>query len=146
MQFKYSLSQLFLGVTVWSLCLGAIVASLPSWVYALLGAGAVIALAFLFARWKNLAGFAVLSFPIICVLHWSLFVVGLDYAFGGRGIVASTLGPLASYVSQPVVIFQNSIPLVRPMDTFLGLALVALIETGAMILAKYVWRPGQNPR
>jgi hypothetical protein len=144
LQFKFSLAQLFLGITVWSVCLGAIVASLPSWVYVLLAVGTVIAIAFLFARLKNLAGIALLSFPIFCLLHWSLFVVGLDYVFGGSG-VGKPVGPIAHYLSQPVVILQNSIPLAGLWDTYLGIALIASIETGTLILAKYVRRQYATP-
>jgi hypothetical protein len=134
MHFRYSLAQLFLGLTVWSLCLGAIVAFFDTWAYALLAVGAVIAIIVVFAKVQSLVGVVFLSLPIVCFLNWSSFVIALDHAFGGRGIVASLLEPIADFVSWPVVAIQNGVPLTRPWDTLFGIATISMAETFALIL------------
>jgi hypothetical protein len=80
-----------------------------------------------------------LSLPIVCLLNWSSFVVALDHGFGGTGIVTMVVGPIADYVSWPVVIAQNWVPLTRPWDTAFGIATISMMETAALVLCITVW-------
>lgn len=140
MRFKLSLAHLFLGVTAWAVYLGAILAWFPDWVYATLSLAAIVAKVVLVARKVQLGAVAWLALPLFCLLNWSLFVIALGYVFGERNATTLALGPLAKIVSLPVVWIQNSMPLARPWDTLVGIAVVSLLETAALIMAISVVR------
>ena len=47
-------------------------------------------------------------------------------------------GPIAKVISWPMVVAQNSIPLVRPWDTLYGLVVVSFTETLALVLLSVI--------
>lgn len=140
MHFKYSLAELFIGMTVWAVCLGTIPVFFPLWLQALLAVAVTIAIMIVCARYQSIVGTAFLSLPLVCVLNWSSFSIRFAHAFGETGMVTSLLGPIAAWVSWPVVVMQNSVPLTRPWDTLVGIATISLVETGVLILLITVWR------
>ena len=140
MHFKFTLAQLFLAMTVWTVCLGTIPTFFPDWVHGLLAVAAVIAIMVVCVRCQTIAGSAVLLLPLVCALNWSSFNIGLGHAFGETGMVMSLLGPIADWVSWPVIVVQNSVPLDGDWDTLVGIATISLLETGGLILLITIWR------
>lgn len=138
MRFNLSLAQLFLGITAWAIFLAAFLGWFPNWVYAALSLAVVVAVVMLMVRRNSIGAVSWVALPLVCLLNWSLFYIAMGYVFGERDPVARGLGPLASYISLPVVWFQNSVPLGRPWDTLIGLAVVSLLETAALVVGTIV--------
>lgn len=137
---RYSLRQLLTTLLVWLVCFAAIHEFYPSWVYALISAGAATAIVVFSIRTQSLRYIAALLFPVVCLLQWSSFAIAFDHAFGGDEITTTLLGPVAQFVSWPVVVIQNSLPLVHPWDTFIGIVTISLIETIGLIFLLTLWR------
>jgi hypothetical protein len=130
---KYSLAQLLVAVTIWSVCIGAIVTFLPGWCYVLVTIPAAIALGLVVAKQSAIIA-AFSSFPVICLLNWGSFHIAIEYAFGEPGIVSRVFGPVAYVLSWPMGEAQNVVPFTRPWDTAFGVVTVSLLETSAIFL------------
>ena len=137
---QFSLGHLLLGMAICGVASATIFVDLPSGVHLFIAVGAAVATVALFAGTKNVLVASALSLPLLCMLHWSLFMIALGRAFGSSGLVETMAGPAAMALSMPVVAVQNAVPMRRPWDTMTGLMVVSLVEVCVIAVITYAIR------
>jgi hypothetical protein len=145
---RFSLGQLFCGVTLWSICFGVVALGfeLPNWTHALAVIVSLAATMFLFAKPNSVIVAGLLSLPLICIANISSFTIAFGYVFGDTGFVSTTLGPVAWVAGWPVVLIQNALPIEGVGDTVIGIATVSFVETLAVVFGVALWRSTTGPR